>query len=265
MKLKRNGELRQPKPRSREVLEVEHELEPWQQLEALIQECKLAMRELIQTTSETRDFLVYGRRVLEVYPELWEEFAPKSVDWEKYKTVLRPRTSGDYFAGAVVFFPERRFDMRRDFSSQLDSIGFESNGMPSMTSFRAAYALFWIKPLDRGRWTQLMDQAWQAAFQQKKRASDVFTRIAGAGELLVHKPELRPELQAMVGEHFSAVRGYIHKRLADRDYQMVCTLLHDLSIIFAEQVTADDSGRLTIQKKVGGVGKVEPLPARSAV
>lgn len=269
MKLQKARESAQIRPRAKEVLEPLSEQLPYDEVLALIEECRPALLRQIERHREKVTMFTLGREVMDILPELKTEYAPTEKDWDQYFKLRWGFGSTDsgraYMAGMVALFPDHRKKIEVALMHVLDPLGGSANGGGSY-SFLIAQALSWIRPSSGWRWTQLMEQQWVQAFKELQEEPNLPAQIYNLAHLLLYKADLRPEIQAMVISKMPAVKAYVHQQLETQSDQNLPDVLWALKIIFSTSVVVDEFGRLTLEEgERAGMGKRAELPLRPAV
>lgn len=269
MKLKTAGEPRPQQLRSRDALDSTPEPLPYETVLAMMREYKPTMVSVLELHQNKITFFSFGRALLDVYPELKDEYAPKEDTWEAYKEHIKVLNlsagNREKFSGAVALFPKHRNEIKYEGRRALDNFGRDvsvSWGM-GVNEFQICLMLSWVREESNFRWKELMEGSWDECMQEIPKETNLPPKLNGAADMVLYRPSARAEIQQIIIPVLPAVQQYLQDRHAHGSDHELPLVLRALKIIFSKSVTADEFGRLTFEEgKRSAVSTAVPLPAR---
>lgn len=252
---------------SREVLDFSEDEDRSLEVERLIQRYKPKISEWIAKNSKKDlSHLENVSTAVDLFPELQEGLEIKPVEYEFYRdqmdNIRYTMGNGGYVCALLRWFPERKADIQSEYSVAIRNMRATARRDSDLEAFLAAQQLLWLQSADQGA-LQKMRGSLPGVIDRVKNFDRLYMQVIQGSKILVSCPEAREELQKYFAVRLPQIQ--VEAVRLEPSNADLPGFLHGLKIIFAEQVTADEFGRLMFQMKERRIGKEKPLPARAEV
>lgn len=275
MKLTPTGEPRQPKLLSREVLEVERELSPWQQVE---QWTKIAQPEIVAQTLAAKGswrYMLMAPPAMDLYPDLLPEFRLPATDWERYSKMsdFRDASKQEYARGAVRLFPSRQLDVLMKFHHETGTAEFFGLGKSKLDFLEDTLFLDVMRPERKPEWQRMRERLRPAIWSELQQSIDKSSALPPlslphAARFLLAFPDARADVQELFTKDWSLiVKAHAEiKQMNAQELSRFVRFLRSLKIVLAGRVELDKYGGVQFQAPAGLLSENRsPLPERPSV
>lgn len=263
------AEPRRPRLRSRDSLEAERVVSPWQEVDQWREAQKPEVLNRVRRQKGTWEYFLEGRYAYDLFPEMQHDLKLGPDDWERFSPSIhagRKKKTEDreYFLGLIHFFPQRRLYLASQQQARIKDMETVASEHLGLYSFRSAQLLTWLENTDVAEWQKKLQRSEAPAVQEVRVARQIFDQVNGAADIVLSYSVHRSEMQDLVRSRWDEVRDEVERIRQEEDPYKLTLFLRNLRIILAQDVVVDKHGRLDIYPP-GELEQSHPLPARSDV
>lgn len=249
---------RTPRMRSGEVLEGEHELTPWQQVErwARVEQPKVLSQAL--EVKGNWSYILIAHYAVDVYPEHLADLQPAKTDWSVYQreryTTLRHAQAKEFILGAIKFFPQDEVYVILKFQSEVGAAEFSEIGEAGFQTMQVAAFLTIVRPERKAEWTKHLARSKTRAWEQVQQQPKMVNQVNDAATFVLAYPDMREQVQDMITKRWTEVSASLPELKRAELHELV-RFLRNLKVILARQVDMSRIGSLNIQPPAGTVNE----------